>query len=73
MGLKEERINENESVWEEAKGKRGEGCVMGTDGNGYCHYYLLPIKGVHWVFTVDNYRSVLSDIKRHLHRRTNQT
>lgn len=30
MGLKEEmRINENESVWEEAKGKRGEGCVMG--------------------------------------------
>lgn len=47
MGLKEERINENESVWEEAKGKRGEGCVMGTDGNGYCHYYLIPIKGVH--------------------------
>lgn len=33
MGLKEvRRINENESVWEEAKGKRGEGCVMGTDG-----------------------------------------
>lgn len=44
MGLKEERINENESVWEEAKGKRGEGCVMGR--YGYCHYPLLPIKGV---------------------------
>lgn len=43
MGLKEERINENESVWEEAKGKRGEGCVMGTDGmvTGITIYYQL--------------------------------
>lgn len=50
MRLKEERrINENESVWEEAKGKRGEGCVMGTDGMDTVitnYYQLLLFKGV---------------------------
>jgi hypothetical protein len=76
MGLKEERrINENESVWEEAKGKRGEGCVMGG-WYGYGNYHILLFQGVGRVFNIenmDNYRPVLSVMKRHFHRRTNQT
>jgi hypothetical protein len=60
MGLKEERrINENENVWEEAKGKRGEGCVMGG-WYGYGNYHILLFQGVGRVFKIenmDNYRS----------------
>lgn len=61
------------SVWEEAKGKRGEGCAMG--GMVWLRSLPLLFKGVDCVCdvdNVDNYRLVLSWRKRHLHRRTNQ-
>ena len=60
-------------MWEEAKGKRGEGCAMEY---GYYYYHSIPFNTIlkgHGVINLNNYRYVLSVIKRHLHRRTNQT
>lgn len=70
-------MNENESVWEERRReKEGRGVLWGLMGMVTVitlYYYLLPMKGVNRVLNVDPYCFVLFGIKRHLHRRTNQT